>query len=57
LFVPATGAGGAECLSSVELQLEIPNAAMSESTRTVKAIRAGVHNDFPVFVFCVPGIS
>ena len=40
-----TGAGASR-FSSLELQLEMPKAAKSESTRTVKAIRAGVHNDF-----------
>jgi hypothetical protein len=57
LFGPATGAGGAVRFSSLELQLEIPKAATSESTRMVKAIRVGVHNDFPVLVFCCAGIS
>jgi hypothetical protein len=41
----ATGAGASR-FSSLELQLEIPKAANSESTRIVKAIRAGVHNGF-----------
>ncbi len=49
-FSAARGAGGAEGFSSLELQLEIPKAANSESTRTVKATRAGVHKGFPVLV-------
>jgi hypothetical protein len=46
----ATGAGASR-FSSLELQLEIPRAANNESTRIVKAIRAGVHNGFPAAVF------
>jgi hypothetical protein len=40
-----TGAGASR-FSSLELQLEIPKAANSESTMTVKATRQGVHNAF-----------
>jgi hypothetical protein len=47
----ATGAGASR-FSSFELQLEMPKAANNESTRTVKAIRAGVHSRFvTVLVF------
>jgi hypothetical protein len=42
------GAAGFVRRSSLELQLEIPKAATNESTRTVNATRAGVHNGFPV---------
>jgi hypothetical protein len=46
-----TGAGASR-FSSFELQLEIPKAANNERTRTVKAIRAGVHSGlFTVLVF------
>jgi hypothetical protein len=48
---------GALCGSSLELQLEIPNAASNESTRMVKAIRAGVHNGFSVLFFFFACIS
>jgi hypothetical protein len=48
--------GGLERLSSLELQLEIPNAASSDSTKMVKATRVGVHNVFPVFTLFM-GIS
>jgi hypothetical protein len=37
------GGAGFVWRSSLELQLEIPNAAMSDSTTTVAAMRAGVH--------------
>jgi hypothetical protein len=43
--------------SSLELQLEIPKAANNDSTTTVKAIRAGVHNRFPVSDFLFNCIS
>jgi hypothetical protein len=46
----ATGALGLERFSSLELQLEIPNAATRDSTRTVKATRVGVHKGFPVLL-------
>jgi len=49
LFVATSD--GALWGSSVELQLEIPKAANSESTRMVKTIRAGVHNGFSVLSF------
>jgi len=39
------GGAGFVRRSSVELQLEMPNAAMSDSTTTVAAMRAGVHKD------------
>ena len=45
------------CGSSLELQLEIPNAASNESTRIVNAIRAGVHNGFSFLFFFVACIS
>jgi hypothetical protein len=45
-----TGAGASR-FSSLELQLEIPKAANNESTRIVKAIRAGVHNGLADSVF------
>jgi hypothetical protein len=48
-----TGAGGLTRLSSPELQLEIPNAANSDRTRTVKATRAGVHRDFAGLVLFI----
>lgn len=51
------GAGGLVRVSSLELQLEIPNAANKASTRTVPAIRVGVHNDFPLLVLFMSGIS
>lgn len=51
------GAGGLERVSSLELQLDIPNAAKNDSTRTVKAMRIGVHNDFPLLVLFIAGIS
>jgi len=53
-----TGAGASR-FSSLELQLEIPKAANNESTRIVKAIRAGVHNgladsvSFDFFISCL----
>jgi hypothetical protein len=53
-----TGAGASR-FSSLELQLEIPKAANNESTRIVKAIRAGVHNGladsgfFDFFISCL----
>jgi hypothetical protein len=50
-------AGGLERRSSLELQLEIPNAAKSDNTSTVKAMRDGVHNDFPLLVFFFACIS
>jgi hypothetical protein len=53
----ATGSGGAVCGSSFELQLEIPNAANSDSTRTVKAIRGGVQSGFSVLSFFFTCIS
>jgi hypothetical protein len=53
----ATPAAGALCGSSLELQLEIPKAASSESTRIVKATRAGVHNGFPALVLLFACIS
>jgi hypothetical protein len=43
-LIVTLGGGGLLCFSSLELQLEIPNAAMSDSTNTVAAIRMGVHN-------------
>jgi hypothetical protein len=46
LLTVTLGAVGFVRLSSLELQLEMPNAAMSDSTTTVEAIRAGVHKDF-----------
>lgn len=48
---------GVRCGSSLELQLEIPKAASSESTRTVKATRVGVHKDFSVLIFLLACIS
>ena len=51
------GADGLERLSSPELQLEIPSAANNDNTRTVKAMRAGVHNAFPVLVLFLACIS
>jgi hypothetical protein len=51
LFVVTLAAGGALRGSSLELQLEIPKAASSESTRTVKAMRAGVHKGFSGLIF------
>jgi len=56
-FFPATGADGLERFSSLELQLEIPKAANNESTTTVKAIRAGVHNGFTTLVLFFADIS
>jgi hypothetical protein len=50
-------AGGAERLSSLELQLEIPNAASSDNTSTVPATRAGVHSDFPVLILFIADTS
>jgi len=44
-----TGAGVSR-FSSLELQLEIPNAANNDSTRIVKATRTGVHNGLVVSV-------
>lgn len=55
LATPAAGWAGRG--SSLELQLEIPKAASSESTRMVKAMRAGVHNGFPVLIFLFACIS
>lgn len=52
LSVATPLAGGLERLSSLELQLEIPNAAKSDNTSTVKAMRVGVHNGLPLlFLF------
>ena len=51
------GADGLERGSSPELQLETPSAANNDSTRTVKATRAGVHNDFPVLILFLSCIS
>lgn len=56
-LVATTGAGGLERLSSLELQLEIPNAAKSDNTSTVKAMRVGVHNGFPLLVLFFACIS
>ena len=56
-LVSTRGSGGAGRFSSLELQLETPKAASSESTETVKAIRAGVHKGFWFLVFFVAGIS
>ena len=50
-------AGGLVRLSSLELQLEIPNAAKSDNTSTVKAMRVGVHNGFPLLVLFFARIS
>jgi len=50
-------AGGLERRSSLELQLEMPNAAKSDNTSTVKAMRVGVHNDLPLSVFFFACIS
>jgi hypothetical protein len=56
----ATGAGDSR-FSSLELQLEIPKAANNESTRIVKAIRAGINNGsantffFDFFISCLLG--
>jgi hypothetical protein len=55
--VATLGAGGLARFSSWELQLEIPKAANSESTSTVEAMRAGVHNGFPVFGLFIAGMS
>jgi hypothetical protein len=57
LSVDTTGPVGLERLSSPELQLEIPKAANSANTSTVKAMRAGVHNGFPLLVLLIGGIS
>jgi len=46
--VATPGPVGLARLSSLELQLEIPNAASIPNTRTVKAMRVGVHNGFPL---------
>jgi len=48
---------GLERLSSLELQLEIPSAAKSDNTSTVKAMRVGVHNGFPLLVLFFASIS
>ncbi|MDQ6653088.1 MAG: hypothetical protein M3Y84_10135 [Acidobacteriota bacterium] len=42
--------GGFSRFSSLELQLEIPKAASSESTAMVKATRAGLHRGCAVLV-------
>ena len=57
LVVATPGAGGFARLSSLELQLEIPNAAKSDRTRMVKAMRVGVHNGFPLLVLFIAGVS
>jgi hypothetical protein len=57
VFGGTAARGGAGRCSSLELQLEIPKAASSESTSTVKATRTGVHNGFPVLVFLFVSIS
>jgi hypothetical protein len=57
LSLATPAAGGAGRVSSLELQLEIPKAASSESTRIVKATRAGVHNGFPALVLLFACIS
>jgi hypothetical protein len=57
LSVATPGAGGVERFSSLELQLEIPKAASSERTRTVKAMREGVHKGFPGLILLFACIS
>jgi hypothetical protein len=61
LLPPLETAGGDECGdecgSSPELQLEIPRAATSDSTMTVNATRAGVHNVFPLLMFVFVAMS
>lgn len=56
-FLATPAPGGVGRVSSLELQLEIPKAASSESTRMVNAIRAGVHNRFPLFACLFACIS
>jgi hypothetical protein len=48
---------GERCGSSFELQLETPKAASSESTRTVKATRTGVHKGFSEVALLLACIS
>jgi hypothetical protein len=51
LVTPGVGLGGSGRLSSPELQLDPPKAAIIDNTNTVKASRDGVHKPCPLFVF------